>query len=168
MNKKAVTSSQLLGLTKNIEKLRIKSNDFPEYLGDLILLPRNWTRRLGGRRLTAEEQRAINGVVLAHENLEHIYTNTKPKTAMTKFRFRFNHESPGVLLTEHNILKGLQSSASNKVRTLFNKLRTKDGSRKYLADLTNNPDFEPGISNRFSRHAIKRLIELDQKVNKLG
>lgn len=166
MNKLAVTSSQLLNFTKSLKKLRVKSNEFPEVIGDVIVLPKNWIRRLGGKGLTAEEQRALSGTVLAHEKLEQVYTK-RSKPVMTRFRFRFNHESPGVLLTEHNILKGLQSSASDKIKNIFNKIRTEEGSRKYIADLTQNPKFEFGTSNRFSRHAIKKLIALDNKKNKL-
>lgn len=102
------------------------------------------------------KSKEYQAILVAHEAAEAKYAK-KPNV---DFINTYHHASPGVLLNEHNNLTTLNAS-KDKVDKIIQDLA---GLRGYYnaVKTPNNLNFSHGRSQRLSRHAIKRIIEMNK------
>jgi len=104
---------------------------------------------------THQVQRVQRAITTHHENAERRYLASPLRSRA--FEEKFHHASPAVVLNEHNIVTTLPSN-THRIDDI-RKVRAHKRYNKELKDVVLDPDFVPGKSPRFSRHAIKRLTE---------
>lgn len=139
---------------KLIQKLEGKSLPMakPAKPNELVININNDPRAFGK---THQVQRVQRAITTHHENAERRYIGSKLYSKV--FRKKFRHASPAVVLNEHNIVTTLPSN-THRIDDI-RKVRAHTRYNKELKDVVLDPDFVPGKSPRFSRHAIKRLTE---------
>ena len=108
------------------------------------------------RGLKPKDRRSFNSVLGGHELAE-----AKSKGGAMNFSAMFSHNSPSVLLKEHNMVTTMKNP---KVRTTMKKLRSIQGEGKFISD--SFPGYSHGKSPRLSRHAIKRMSTVLERKGK--
>jgi len=102
---------------------------------------------------SGKERALSNAVVLRHELDE-----TKKWPLDVNFASQARHNSPGVILKEHNLVRSLKGKEGKRVRKMLSDSRT-IREQPYINANMKDLGFHYGKSERLSRHAIKRIAE---------
>jgi hypothetical protein len=142
-------------VSPNKEAIITWANNLPSPFKEKgIFLHKKWSQVLEdgldttgviSKKLKPNEKKAVNAITLGHEKAEIDYIN---KNINLKYLLTTRHNSPGVLLREHNIVKSLKGPGSKKAIKIFKELR----------DYEDIP-INYGVSPRLSRHAIKNVTK---------
>lgn len=105
-------------------------------------------------------RRDANFISLAHE------ADETRRTKHTKFLG--SHNSPAVILREHNNLTRLETPSAPETRKLFKHLRDREGTAPAIDATVPELGYAHGESSRLSRHAIRRISDLIDKKQRQG
>ena len=110
------------------------------------------------KKISGKSKELLNKVVLNHEANE-----IRSKAMSDSYLNRWGHVSPKVILREHNIVSQLSGEGSKPVRDIMHTLRKgKEGAEIHKA--IPNLGYQHGKSERLSRHAIRRITDIVNRV----
>lgn len=111
-------------------------------------------------RMNGPQQKALNSVIHGHEMDEIFHASRRAKRGLgpSPVTEEYGHQSPDVLLREHNRLTTLPAEVRAPVTSAMKKLRAATGDADAIEDVFKGR-FSFGDSPRLSRHARKRMTE---------